>query len=135
MHTAGQARVEAADRAHDVNPLKFFGRVLLEDRRALYGVLIWPQCPVGDTRTGVSLCRWIGWRVGNLVAADDVVVREHFSYGFVEGASAGLVRHFVFPPRPRTSGARLSERLLNDVDSAGGGVGLQVCSGAVALDG
>src|ERR1700728_2075064 len=40
VDAAGQARVEAADRAHDVDALEVLRRVLLEDRRVLHRVLV-----------------------------------------------------------------------------------------------
>src|SRR5690606_41288912 len=40
VDAAGQARVEAADRAHDVDALEVLRPVLLEDRHVLHGVLV-----------------------------------------------------------------------------------------------
>src|SRR3954447_1249691 len=40
VHAAGQARVEAADGAHDVDALEVLPVVLLEDRLTLHGVLV-----------------------------------------------------------------------------------------------
>src|SRR5262245_821699 len=74
MHAARQARVEAADSAHDVNALELLGRVLLEDWRILYSILIWTRCTVDVTRAGIPWRRWIGVVVGNLAAADDDVM-------------------------------------------------------------
>src|SRR5262249_58203165 len=47
VHAAGQARVEAADRPHDVDALEVLRRVLLEDRGVLHRVLVWPRRSVG----------------------------------------------------------------------------------------
>src|SRR5262249_47008809 len=46
VDAARQARVEAADRAHDVDALEVVLGVLLEDRRVLHRVLVRARCPV-----------------------------------------------------------------------------------------
>src|SRR4051812_50071801 len=53
VHAAGQAGVEAADRAHDVDALEVLPVVLLEDRLALDGVLVGAGRAEAVPRAGV----------------------------------------------------------------------------------
>src|SRR5581483_9263581 len=53
VDAAGQARVEAADRAHDVDALEVVLGVLLEDRRVLHRVLVRARGPVDVTDAAV----------------------------------------------------------------------------------
>ena len=97
MHTAGQAGIEAAHRAHDVNPLEPVRRVLFEDGRVLDGVLI----RAGRTKT------WEPFSVPD----------EANSCGFTEAVLGVLSHHMVirggkianyhpYPPTPWNASVR-----------------------------
>src|SRR5437660_11262558 len=69
----GQAGVEAAHGAHDVDALEVVGPVLLEDRRTRHGVLVGSGCAVAVARAAVPGRGRIGVVVGDLPAPDDEV--------------------------------------------------------------
>ena len=135
VHAAGQAGVEAADRAHDVDALEVLGAVLLEDRRVLHRVLVRARRPVHVTRAGVPRRRRVGLVVGDLAVADDHVVREHAARRLVEADADGLLGHREVVPALRAAGADLLEGLLEAVEADQRRVGLVVGPGTVALDG
>ncbi len=135
MDAAGQARVEAAHRAHDVDALELVRPVLLEDRRVLHRVLVGAGRAVDVARAGVPGRGRIGVVVGDLAVADDDVVRQHAAHRLVEAAADGLVGHLEVGPGPGPAGVQLLHRLLGEVEGAGRGVGLEVGAGPVALDG
>ena len=128
-------RVEAADRAHDVDALELVRPVLLEDRRALDRVLVRPGRAVDVPRAGVPGRRRVGVIVGDLAVADHEVVREHAADRLVEAAADRLVRHLELGQGPGAAGLELGQRLLDEVQRGGRGVGLEVGAGAVALEG
>src|SRR6185503_6005448 len=68
VDAAGQAGVEAAHRAHDVDADELVRAVLLEDRRVLDRVLVGPRRAVGVARARVPRGRRVGLEVGNLAA-------------------------------------------------------------------
>src|SRR5262249_33481911 len=74
MHTARQAWVEASHRAHDIDALEIVGAVFLEDRRALYGILVRTRRAVHIARRAVPWCRRIRMIVGDLAIADHQVM-------------------------------------------------------------
>src|SRR6202042_2041 len=86
VHAARQARVEAADRTHDVDALEVLRTVLLEDRRVLNRVLVGARGAIRVTRAGVPWRRRVRLVVGDLALADHHVVREHAASGLVEPA-------------------------------------------------
>ena len=117
VDAAGQARVEAADRPHDVDALELVRPVLLEDRRVLHRVLVGAGRAVDVARAGVPGRRRIGMVVGDLAVADDDVMRQHAAHRLVEAAADGLVGHLELGPGLRV-GRRSSSfmRLLDEVE-------------------
>ncbi len=91
VHAARQARVEAPDRAHDVDAAEVVRPVLLEDRLARDRVLVRARRPVGVRRAAVPRRRRVRVVVGDLAVADHQVVREHAAHRLVEAAADGLV--------------------------------------------
>src|SRR5579862_7786011 len=65
VDAAGQARVEAAYRAHDVDALEVVAAVFLEDRRPLDRVLVRAGRAVDIARAGVPGRRRVGVVVGD----------------------------------------------------------------------
>src|SRR6185295_6753391 len=134
VHTTGQARVEAAHRAHDVDALEVLVAALLEDRGVLHGVLVRAGGAVAVAHAAVPGCGRVRVVVRDLAAADDHVVGEHAAHGLGEADADGLVGHRELLPGLRVARAHLGERLLDEVQRARGRVGLEVGAGAVALD-
>ena len=134
MHAAGQAGVEAAHRAHDVDALEVLAVVLLEDRLALHRVLVRAGRAVGVARVGVPRRRRVRVVVGDLAVPDHHVVAEHAADGLGEAAADALVGHLELLPGLGPAGPDLDQRLLGEVQRAGRGVGLEVGPGPVALD-
>src|SRR4029078_9054325 len=64
-----KTRVETAHRAHDVDALEVLPVVLLEDRLALYRILVRPRCAVAVPRVGVPRGRRIRVVVGEFCVA------------------------------------------------------------------
>src|SRR4051794_3269331 len=134
VHAARQAGVEAADGPHDVDALEVLAVVLLEDRLALDGVLVRARRPEAVPRVGVPGSRRIRVVVRDLPVADHHVVAEHAADGLGEADADALVGHLEGFPRLRVPGTELHQRLLGEVQRAGGGVGLEVGARPVALD-
>ena len=134
MHAARQARVERADRAHDVDAAEVVRVGLLEDRHAVARVLVRAGRAVGVGRRAVPRRRRIRVVVGDLAVADDHVVREHAAHRLVEAAADRVVRDVEVLERLRPPGADLLERLVEEVERAARGVGDEVDPRAVALD-
>ena len=134
VHAARQARVEAAHRAHDVDALEVLAVVLLEDRLALHRVLVRAGRAVAVARVGVPRRRRVRVVVGDLAVPDHHVVRQHAADRLGEAAADALVGHLERLPRLGVAGADLGQRLLDEVQRAGRGVGLEVGAGPVALD-
>src|SRR4029077_20981670 len=70
MHTTGQARIETAYRAYDIDTLEFIGNVFLEDRRVLHRILVRTRRPVNVARVGVPGSRRIRMVIGDLAFAN-----------------------------------------------------------------
>src|ERR1700679_3715306 len=87
VDAAGEARVEAADCPHDVDPFEILGTVLLEDRGVLHGIFIRPWRAVNIAWVGIPRSRRIGVVVGNLALANHYVVRENAADRLVEAAA------------------------------------------------
>ena len=99
VDAARQAGIEAAHRAHDVDPLEVVRAVLLEDRRVLHRVFVGAGHAVAVAGTGVPAGRRIGMIVGDLAVADHDVMRQHAAHRLVESAADGVLRHLVFGRR------------------------------------
>ena len=91
VHAARQARVEAADRAHDVDAAEVVRAVLLEDRLAHAPRPRRARGTVGVRRAAVPRRRRVRVVVGDLAVADHQVVREHAAHRLVEAAADRLV--------------------------------------------
>ena len=134
VHAAGQARIERAHRAHDVDALEVLGAVLLEDRRVLHRILVRARRPVDVARARVPRRRRVGLVVGDLAVADHHVVGEHAAGGLVEAAADRAVRNGELVPALRPPRLDLLHRPLEAVQRDQRAVGLVVGPGAVALD-
>lgn len=53
VDTAWQARVEAANGAHDIDSLEFVGAIFLENRGVLHRILIRPRRAITIARIGI----------------------------------------------------------------------------------
>jgi hydrogenase large subunit len=134
VHPARQAGVETAHGAHHVDAFEVLAVVLLEDRLALHGVLIGPRRSVAVPRAGVPRRRRIRVIVGDLAVADHHVVAEHPAHRLGEPAADAFVGDIELLPRLGAASADFGQRLLGEVQSAGGGVGLEVGPGPVTLE-
>src|SRR6516164_5657752 len=134
VHATGQAWVEAADRAHDIDALESVRRVLLEDRRVLHRILVRPGRAVDVADAGVPRSRRVRVVVGDLPTADHHVVRQHPAHRLGEPATVRFVGDAERLPRLGAPGPDLGQRLLGEVQRARRRVGLEVGAGPVALD-
>src|SRR4051794_23501179 len=112
VHAAGQARVEAADRAHDVDAPEVLLVVLLEDRLAHHRVLVWTRSPIAVRRTAVPGSQRVRVVVRDLAVADHHVVGEHAPDGLVEAAADALVGHVEVLEHLRVARADLLQALV-----------------------
>src|SRR5215468_6096894 len=134
VHTARQAWVEASDRSHDVDSLEIVRAVFLEDRRALYGILIGSRCTVHIARSAVPWRRWIRVIVGDLTATDHHVMRQHTAHRLMKAAANSLFGYLEIGPSPGSTCMQLHECLLHEVHCGSRRVGLEVGACAVAFD-
>src|SRR5580700_9790819 len=125
MYTAGQAGVEAADSAHNVDTLEFILAVFLEDRRVLHRIFIRSRRAIDIARIGVPRCWRVRMIVGYLAFANDHVMRQYTSNGLVETATDSFLGHLEVVPRPGMAGVDFRERLLHEMQCATGGVHLK----------
>ena len=70
--------------------------------------------------------------VGDLSFLDHDVMGQDTTNGFMETARDRLIRHFERSPGFVASGADFIQRLLAEIKRGGGGVGLEVSTGAIA---
>ena len=100
MDTTGQARIEAANGAHDIDSLELVRAIFLKYRRVLYRILIWPWS--SEAIAGICIPRsWRIWViVGDLVIANHDVMRQDSAHGFVEAATDTFFRNFEVVPGP-----------------------------------
>src|SRR3954471_8741862 len=75
VDAAGQAGIEAAHCAHDVDALELVWPILFEDWRVLHRILIRTRSAIDVARIGIPGRRRIGMIVGDLVILDDDVMR------------------------------------------------------------
>src|SRR5689334_19614885 len=94
VHAAGKARIETANRTHDVDALELVRSVLFEYRRVLYGVFVRSGRAIDIAWIGIPRSRRIWVVVGDLPAFDHDVMREDAAYRFVKAAADGFVRNF-----------------------------------------
>src|SRR5947208_58789 len=69
------------------------------------------------------------------VLSHHVVIREDAAHRLVEAAADGLVGHGKLGPDLRAPGVQFGQRLLGEVQGRRRRIGLEVATGAVALDG
>src|SRR5579862_1136226 len=118
VHTARQARIEAAYRPHDVNTFELIRPVLLEDRRVLHRILVRPRRAIHIAWIGIPWGRRIGMVVCDFALADYDVMREYSTDCFMESAANRFFGHFEVRPRLRPSTVEFFQRLLHEVKSA-----------------
>src|SRR5215212_8673809 len=126
VHTARQARVEATDRTHNVDALEVLQVVLLEDRLVLHRILIRAWSSVGVAGVRVPRRGRVGMVVRDLAVPDHHVVAEHTPHRLGEPHPDAFVGHRELLPRLCPSGADLLQGLLDEMQRAGSGVGLEV---------
>src|SRR5579863_4734012 len=80
VHATWQTRIEAAYRAHNVNPLELVRAVFLEDRRVLYRIFVGTRCSVDVAGIRVPRRRWIRMVICNFTVAYHDVVRKHSAH-------------------------------------------------------
>ena len=73
--------------------------------------------------------------VGDLLVANDHVMREHAAHGFVEAAADGLVGHIEGREGLRAAGMNFLHGLLDAVEPHCRGISLEIGAGAVAFNG
>ena len=135
VHAAGQARIEAANGAHDIDSLEFVGAIFLEDRRVLHRILIRSRSAVAIARIGIPGSWRIGVIVGDLVILDHHVMRQDAAHRFVEAAADRFFGNLEVVPGPGAAGVQLCQRLLGKIECGGSGVRLEVSASAIALNG
>src|SRR5580698_7809715 len=109
MHAAGQTRVEAPNRAHNIDALELIPAVFLEDGSVLYGVFIGARRAVGIARIGVPRRRRVRMIVGDLAFANDYVMGKNAANGLMKTAADGFVGDGEIGPRTRPAGMQLLE--------------------------
>ncbi len=134
VHAAGEAWIEAPNRAHDVDTFELIPAVFLEDGSILYGIFIWTRCSIGIAGVGVPRRRRIRMIVGDLAFTDDHVMRKHAPNSLMKATADGVVGHGEIGPCPRPTGMQLFESLFGKVQSGGRGIRLEVGPGAIPLD-
>src|SRR3954465_11051562 len=135
VDSAGQARVEAAHRAHNVDAPEVVGAVLLEDRGARDRVLVWPGRPVIVGGRPVPRRGWVWVVVSDLAVPDHQVMRENPAYRLVKAAADRLVRHFELLEGLGLSRPHELEGLLQEVERRSRRVGYEVDPGPISLYG
>src|SRR6202789_4544347 len=115
VHAAGQARIEAANGAHDIYALKFVRTVFLEDRCILYRVFVGAGRPINIPGVGVPRRGRIRVIVRDLVILDHDVVGQDAADSFVETTANGAFRHFEVGPGFGAASMQFGERLLAEV--------------------
>src|ERR1051325_1491220 len=115
VNTTGEAGVETSHRSHDVDSLEPVVSVFLEDRAALHGVFIRTGRSIGVARTRVPWGRRVGMVIRNHAFANDQMVREDTSNGFMEAAADGLVGDTKIVPGICISVRVLLQRLFAEI--------------------
>src|ERR1700722_14410387 len=126
VNAAGQARVEASHRPHDVDALEVLRGVLLEDRRVLHRVLVRAGGAVAVADAAVPRGGRVRVVVGDLAVPNHHVMGEDTADGLGEAAAVGIHRHVERLPGLGAAGPDLGQPLLDEVQRAGGRVGLEV---------
>src|SRR4051812_39194470 len=93
VNAAGQAWIETAHRAHDVNTLEVFGTVLLEDWRVLHSILVRPWSSMVIARARIPRRRRIRMIIGDLAIANHDVVRQNSADSLVESTADRVFRN------------------------------------------
>src|SRR5438874_13698215 len=84
VHAARETRIEAPDRAHDIDALEGVAAVLLEDWHVLNGFLVRARSGIDIPRACIPRRRRVRVVVGNLAIADDQLTRRHLEDLFRE---------------------------------------------------
>src|SRR3984957_20334026 len=133
MYAAGQAWIEAAHRAHDVDTLEVLRAVVFEDRRVLYRIFVGTRSSIDITRVCVPR-RWrIRMVVGNLTFADDDVMGKDSANCLVEAAADCFFRYLEVSPGGSAAGIQFRQCLLDKVESRCCRVRLEVSTSAIPL--
>src|SRR5258708_686258 len=133
MYAAGQAWIEAANRAHDVDTLEILRAVVFEDRRVLYRIFIGAGSSIDITRFRVPR-RWrIRMVVGDLTFADNDVMGKDSTNGLVEAAADGFFRYLEVGPGRSAAGVQFRQSLLYKVEGRCCCVCLEVSTSAIPL--
>src|SRR5215472_6160671 len=90
VHATRQARIETADRSHNVDALEFVRAVFLKDRCVLHSIFVGSGSAVNIARVGVPRSRRIGMIVRDFSIANHHVMRQHSADRLVEPASDSL---------------------------------------------
>ena len=133
VDAAGQARVEAAHRPHDVHALEVVRPVLLEDGHVLNRVLVGPGRAEAVAGAAVPRRRRVRVVVGDHPVLDHHVVGERAAHRLVEAAADRLVGHLEGGEHLDVAAAAALQPLLDEVQGHRRGVGDEVHPGPVAL--
>src|SRR5437764_9272021 len=99
VYSAGQARIEAADRTHNIDSFESVRTIILKNRRVLDAVFIGTRSAIHITGTGVPWRRRVRMVVGDLSVADHHVMRQNATNRLVEAATDRVVRYLEIGPR------------------------------------
>src|SRR5271169_6693089 len=121
VDAARQARIETANRTHDIDAFELVWAILFENWRVLDGVFVWTRRSINVTRVGVPR-RWrIRMVVCDFAVANNHVVRKHAANSFVEAASNRILRDCEFVPGARATCVEFCKRLFHEIECAGCG--------------
>src|ERR1041384_7695033 len=98
VHTAGHTRIEAPDRAHDIDSFEAVFAVLFKNGRVLDGVLVRAGNAIDVAWTCIPRCWRIRMVIGDLSTANDDVMRQHPANRLMKAAPDCLVRHLELRP-------------------------------------
>src|SRR2546423_15680393 len=90
VHAARQTRIEAPDRAHDIDALERVAAVLLEDWHVLNRVLVGARRAIDIPRARIPRRRRIRVVVGNIAIVDDELMRQIAALRFRESEPHAL---------------------------------------------
>src|SRR2546423_14920240 len=135
VHAARETRIEAPDRAHDIDALERVAAVLLEDWHVLNRVLVRARRAIDIPRARVPRRRRVRVVVGNPAIADDQMMRQHAADRFRESAPDAFFRHLEGLPGLGMSETDRLESLVDEINPTGRRIGLEIAARAIPFDG
>src|SRR6266516_1436514 len=120
MHAAGQTRVKAAHRSHDVDAFALVRAILFKDRRVLHRILVRARCTIDISHAPIPGRVGIGTLVVDLSVLDNHVMGKYSAHRLVESTAYGFLWHCELVPRFGVAGTYLSKCLIDTVQCDGG---------------